>query len=450
MSTNGKRDGIHVVGLDVETLHRIRLARVKLKPGGGLVKLTGRNGSGKTSLLRTVKEAFGGAAEVSEVPLHGDAETGLVRIKLSNDFTVTRRITAENPKGYLTVIAPDGGKHGQAKLNEWLGSMSFDPLAFFTLKAERQAEILFSIGKDPELKAKLDDVRARHAKLYAERTPHISDQQRCRRVKRPEGDRPQPIDVSAGIAELQRLQAAERDRGDVERTARSLVDSMRTNEEHQQEASNEISRLMQQLEEAKANLEALKDGRRRLDQAHAELVEQLGQMPVVDGQIAAVQEQLEQADAVNAQLEPWKEYERAQAQLKVATAAADALTDQLGKLKSDELRLIAAAGIPVPGLTFEPETCAPMLNGFPLELASGGERIRLAVAVAIAVDPELRVCLVDEANDLDLEALEELDRLAQAHGFQVFACRIGLEGDGEILVEDGEARTLEPVEASAS
>lgn len=450
MSTNGRKDGIHVVGLDVETLHRIRLARVKLKPGGGLVKLTGRNGSGKTSLLRTVKEAFGGAAEVSEVPLHGDAEAGLVRIKLSNDFTITRRITAENPKGYLTVIAPDGGKHGQAKLNEWLGSMSFDPLAFFTLKPERQAEILFSIGKDPELKAKLAEVRARHAKLYAERTPHISDQQRCRRVKRPDGERPQPVDVSASIAELQRLQVAQRERGDVERAARSLVDSMRINDEHQRDAVKKIERILQELEEARADLDNLKASRANLEKAHADHVEALGTLPVLDDAIAAVQERLEQADAVNATLEPWKEYERAQVDLKTATTAADALTDQLGKLKSEELRLIAAAGIPVPGLTFDADTCEPMLNGFPLELASGGERIRLAVAVAIAVDPELRVCLVDEANDLDLEALEELDRLAQEHGFQVFACRIGLEGAGEIVLEDGEARTAEPAEASAS
>ena len=112
--------------------------------------------------------------------------------------------------------------------------------------------------------------------------------------------------------------------------------------------------------------------------------------------------------------------------------------------------MIAAAGIPVPGLTFDPETAEPQLNGFPLALASGGERIRMAVAVALAVDPELRVCLVDEANDLDLEALEELDRLATEHGFQVFACRIGLEGAGEIVVDDGEAVTPEPAEVATS
>jgi len=44
-------------------------------------------------------------------------------------------------------------------------------------------------------------------------------------------------------------------------------------------------------------------------------------------------------------------------------------------------------------------------------------------------------------NDIDLDGLEELDRLAKAHGMQVWAARIGLEGPGEIVVEDGEARS---------
>lgn len=450
MATNGKRDGIHVVGLDVESLHRIRLARVKLKPGGGLVKLTGRNGSGKTSLLRAVKEAFGGAGEVSELPLHADAETGLVRIQLTNGFTITRRITAENPKGYLTVIAQDGGKHGQRKLDEWLGSMSFDPLAFFTLKPERQAEILFSIGKDRDLKAKLDDIRARHARIYAERTPHISEQQRCRRVKRPEGERPEPVDVSASIAELQKLQALQRERGDLERQGQRIADELHRTAGAMADRERAIEKLRAQLAAEERALEAQRAAHLRLQDELQNAQALLANTPTVDDEIAAVQERLEQADAVNATLEPWKEFERAQEQLKAATTAADALTDQLGQLKSEELKLIAAAGIPVPGLTFDAETCEPLLNGFPLELASGGERIRLAVAVAIAVDPELRVCLVDEANDLDLEALQELDRLAQQHGFQVFACRIGLEGAGEIIVENGEARTAEPAEAAAS
>ena len=439
MSTNGKKDGIHVVGIEVENLHRIRVALVKLLPGGGLVRVTGKNRSGKTSLLTTIKEAFGGAGAVTAVPIHAGADAGFVKVELSNGFTVTRKITEKNPKGFLTVIAPDGGKHSQSKLTEWMGTGSFDPLAFFTLKPERQREILLGLGKDPELAAKLDDVRERHAKLYAERTPFISEQQRCRRVQKPTGERPAPIDVSAAMEELRGLQSQERDRGDLEREARSLVDSLRQNDQAQLKSSNRITELEEQLGTERANLAMLKSQQEGIERVHRDYLERIDATPPVGAAIAAVQDRITSAEAVNRSLEPWREWERAHELLKAATKSADELTAKLGATKSEELKLIADSGIPVPGLTFHPETCEPLLEGFPLELASGGERIRLAVAVALAVDPELRIALVDEANDLDLDALQELDRLAQAHDFQVFACRIGIESPGEIVVEDGEA-----------
>jgi len=67
-------------------------------------------------------------------------------------------------------------------------------------------------------------------------------------------------------------------------------------------------------------------------------------------------------------------------------------------------------------------------------------KFQMAVDVAIAANPDLRVCLVDEANDMDLETLDALRQRAEEHGFQVWCCRIGIEGAGEIVVEDGEAR----------
>lgn len=447
---NGKkREGIHVVGVDVESLHRLRLARVRLKPGeGGLVRVTGKNRAGKTSLLTAIKEAFGGAGEVTAVPIHDGADAGFVRIELDNGFTITRRITESNPKGYLSVIAPDGGKHGQAKLNEWLGPHSFDPLAFFTLKPERQREILFSIGKDPDLHSKIDALREERQTIYDQRTPHNSEKQRCERVKQPEGERPEPVDISAEMEELRRLQGIERQRGDLERGIRSASESIFAMTEAAAKAEGEIARLEAELEKAKAELATLDDRHERLVSEAEGLRAELAAIPDVVDDLQAVQERMSQADAVTKSLEPWTEYDRAQESLKAAAAEAKKLTEQLNEKKAEELRLLAAAEIPVPGLSFDPETAEPMLDGFPLALASGGERIRTSVAVALAVDPDLRICLVDEANDLDLDALEELERLGQEHAFQVFACRIGLESAGEIVIEDGEARTAETAEAS--
>ena len=121
------------------------------------------------------------------------------------------------------------------------------------------------------------------------------------------------------------------------------------------------------------------------------------------------------------------------------------LTKELKEQKSEEVKLLDEAGIPVKGIGFDEEG-NPQLNGRSLAVASGRERIEVAVTVALAADPEIRVCLVDEANDLDLEALESLDALAKEHQFQIWVVRIGLEGDGEIVCEDGVAKDREESE----
>jgi hypothetical protein len=93
----------------------------------------------------------------------------------------------------------------------------------------------------------------------------------------------------------------------------------------------------------------------------------------------------------------------------------------------------------VDGISFAPDG-AVLLNNRDLAVASGFERIRMAFRVAVAANSRLKAVLVDEGNDLGLDGLKELDALCHETGIQGFLCRIGLEGPGEIVVEDGEAR----------
>lgn len=446
------REGIHVVGVEALNFHRLKVAHVRIEPGGRFVKVSGKNGAGKTSLLRAIRAALGGAGEILDHALNDEAEEskGEIRVELDNGFTIERRFTESAPKGYLTITGPDGGKHGQAKLNGWLGHLSFDPLAFFDLKPDRQREVLLSLGKDPTLADQLDALREEHARLYSERTPHIAEQRRARAVPKPEGDRPEPVDTSAEMERLRNLQGAQREYQDMQRRILAADERLRENDRQQIDASNRIRELEAELKRAEKALGDLKAKGERIASERQEDLDVLAHMTPVEADIEAVHDRIAAADATNAALEPWKAWERAQQELEAATDFVEELTTRMGRLAEQERTLIAEAGIPVQGLSFEPETGEPLLNGRPLAVASGAERIRLAVAVAQAADPELHICLVDEANDLDLEQLQELDRLAREYGFQVWGCRIGLEGPGEILVEDGEARSAEvpePVEA---
>lgn len=440
-ATNGKK-GITVTGVKAERFHRLRLAEVELVPETGLIRLTGKNGAGKTSFLRAIKAALGGAGEVlGEAVINDESEdgTGAVRLTLTNGFTVERRFTEATPKGYLTVTGPDGGRHNQGKLAEWLGPLSFDPSAFFSLSPQRQREILLALGGDPDLPRKLEELRSARAEKYGLRTPWISQQRRARQVEKPEGDRPEPVDVSAELTRMGQLQKQERERQDAFREAERLNEDGRAHQRHAAKVQEHIEDLERRLEEAR------EDHRRHLAAADdaiefsedAEAVARA--LPDVTADIEAVDARIREADRIQSALEPWKAYDRAREEVEESTQAIDALTAELDQFDAREAELIRSAGIPVTGLTFS-EDGAPQLNGRPLSVASGAEKATLAVEVALANHPDLRICLLDEeANHLDLEGLQELDRLAREHGFQIWAARIGLEGAGEVVVEDGEA-----------
>ena len=204
-------------------------------------------------------------------------------------------------------------------------------------------------------------------------------------------------------------------------------------------SDDEIATLERQLE-AQRQLRAQRvEARDALRVALAEAEAGWAAIPDPAEELDQVRARIEASSEVDAAIEPWRAWDRSRAELEEATRAVDALTEVMGQLEVRERDLVHSAGIPLPGLSFADDG-ALLLNDLPLEVASGAERIELAVRVALEVDPELGIALIEEANDVDLEGLEKLDALAREHGFQLWAARLGLEGDGEVVVEDGVAR----------
>lgn len=436
---NAPRDGsIHITGIHAENFRRLRIAKVEYVPERGLVCVTGLNKSGKTALLKAVAGALGGAGEVHEDSIREDAEKGWVRLPLSNGYTVERSHTEANPKGYLHVTGPDEGKHGQTKLDGWLGPRSFDPLAFFSLDADRQRDVLFSIGTDPDLPEKLKAVREKHQQVYEERTPIISRRRELSKVEEPEGERPEPVDTSEEMKRLRDLQEQERERGNARRVAEKARDDARAAIDAVDGAKDTVADLERRLAEAKQDLKRKQDEAESAKDLFEKKKAEYEALPDTSDAMDEIQDKLETAEERRAALEPWKRWESAQEEYEQLREQEKALTERLGALEQKEAALLEDAGIPIEGLGFD-EDGEPLLNGRSLALASGAEKIELAVQVAIAADPDLRVCLLDEANDLDLDAMERLDELATAHDFQIFACRVGIEGPGDIVVDDGEA-----------
>lgn len=423
---------IHIVGVEVSNFRRLRVAQVRLDREEGLVRVTGKNAAGKTSLLRAIQGVLGGAKAVPEGAIHDGEAAGNAKLLLSNGYTVERRFTHAAPKGYLTITSADGGKYGQAKLDEWLGALSFDPLAFMSLPIARQKEILLGLGKDPDLAAKLEELDEKRKRLYDERTPFISQKRHYNAVPKPEHPRPEPIDT---MTEMNRLRELE-----------EVAAALQTQKHKIERYENELRRIDDEIADLEGRIADLKLRREQGTAALQAAQDAYDESEDPTTEIEAIKGRLAEAARINARLQPWLEYETAQGMVEEAADWERRLTEQIKAVDEEKNRLLAEAAIPVEGLTFA-EDGTPLYAGRPLEDASGAERITLAVQVALATSPALRVCLLDEANDLDLDSLQALDALAREHGFQIWAVRIGLEGDGEVVVDDGEARTREPAHA---
>lgn len=452
MAENGKPlERIHFVEVEIQNHMRVRRAHVFL-PGAGVVPVSGKNRNGKTSFKRSLAALVGGDAEVEEAPRHRGApadEESYIVGRLSDGTTLRRSFTgaASSKKGRLTAKDSEDRLLSQAHLNAIVGPRAIRPMSFLEKKGPEQREIL--MGFAPGLAGELHRFNARKAQLEDERRPHNSQMQVLGRIRKPEGEKPTRIDVTAELQELGRLQGVQRDRGDVERDLREVEQSMGRNKDAQRSATVRIADLEEQLARARRDLEALEAAHENLGATRATIQEQLADLPSVDSEIDAVRNRLAQADAVNAKLEPWKEWERAQVAIDGHRTEIARLNGELAELEVQKRTALDGAHLPFTGLTFD-DAGEILLDGSPLSAASGMELCRLALEVAIADNPKLGVVFMN-GNELDADALQEIHRLAEQHDFQVIMDIIHSPGmPGEVRMADGVAHQAAPAEASAS
>lgn len=438
-------DPIYITEVTVENLYRLKAAHVTLDPKGGLVVVMGKNRQGKTSFLRALAGVLGGKGHVADQPINTESETGtgFVTLRLDNGFRIERYCSPGDPKGKLDVVGADGTRHGQTQLNDWLGRHAFDPLAFFTLAADRQREVLLSLGTDPELPAKLKRLDEERQKLYDSRVPWNRQLQRAQRVASPEGDRPAKVDTTAEVERLQALQGKKDARDKALKEADTVLTRATTQKQLAEEKAKEVVELEEKLEQAIRQRDALWANHSALETEGGAMKEAADALPNPVVEIEEVQGRIAAADAIMEELEPWHEYDRAQTEKKEAEAEAGALTEQIAAIDQQKTDMLRNAGIEIPGLDFDPEGM-PLLWDQPLELASGRERIVMGARAAILADPDLRVCLLDSADPVDDEGMRELLDIAQESNFQLVLCRIEPTSFGELIyVDDGIAQQKE-------
>ncbi len=401
---------MRIVELRAENLKRLKA--VEIKPDGDVVVIAGRNAQGKSSVLDAIWMALAGAAGAKETtrPIRDGEKQASVDLDLG-DLVVSRRWTEKGTT--LTVAAADGAKYPspQKVLDELIGRLTFDPLAFADASQKEQLATLLSVVELPFDPEKL--AMERQA-VYDQRTDVNREARRLEALITdlpdvPEGTPETEISASALATQLEAALADATEREAME----TKINEMR----------ERVRRLSAELSDAESALNDLVD----------QYLQRTMRAPVDP---EPLREQIAEADATNVLVRAKKERAHLAKTLKDTTDQADTLTTRLDDIDERKAQALQEANMPLEGLSFDEERV--LFKGIPLSQVSDSERLRVSIAIAMALNPKIRVIRITDGSLLDSENMGLIAEMASEHDFQIWIERVDESGEVGITIEDGQ------------
>lgn len=432
-----------IVQLEAENVKRLRA--VAVTPEGSLVVVGGRNGQGKTSLLDSISYALGGKDLVCEVPLRAGAAAGHVTVDLG-DLIVRRDFGADGTTR-VVVSNREGARFPspQRLLDELAGRLTFDPLAFARMAPREQAETLRGlVGLDFAAQD------GRRLAAYEERTAVNRDVKRLGAqlaAMALHADAPdREVDVAALMDELDEVDRGAREIEQRERRVADLLGEAERAEARVVAIGGEIESLRTRISLLEAEIGECREtaARARADSASARAAIAIARGMLPDP--APIRAAIAEAGERNRKRAENAARARVLADLGAAEERSVALSREIEVIDAGKAEAIAAAKLPVEGLSFDAERV--LLAGLPFEQASAAEQLRVSVAMGAAMSPRLKVMLVRDGSLLDDESMRLLAEMAEQHGLQVWLERVGDGAECQVVIEDG--RVLAPPAGSAA
>jgi hypothetical protein len=421
-----------IVRLQAENVKRLRA--VSITPEGAVVLIKGQNGQGKTSLLDSIAYALGGK-EIQPPKVIRDGEKHARVVLELDDLVVERKWTPKSTT--LEVRSREGAKYGspQAMLDQLVGKLSFDPLAFTRMEAKKQVETLRQlVGLDF---AGLDRKRQEtfDARTLVNREVVGLKAQLDRMPPPPAGLGTAEVKLSDLVQEQQRLTGVKQENDRKRRAADQKVTTVMTLNDRIANGEKHVEDLRAQLAKSESLLAQL---RAEMETAQAEAGKAADEVAaLVDPDLAGITEQIRTAESTNAAIRQAKERRLLEQKYQARADDAEQLTARIAEIDAEKQKALASAKFPVPGLSFSEDGIT--LNGIPLEQASAAEQLRVSLAMGLALNPKLKVVLIRDGSLLDENSMRLVGEMAEQTGAQVWVEQVGKGGAVGVVIEDGEA-----------
>lgn len=385
----------------IENFKIIGLVELKFDPAGGVFSIMGENGAGKSSIIDALEVALAGKAGPKFAQAIKDGEKKSRIILEFDDLVVTREFT---PSGTSIDVRTKNGIKQDATLvlSRLYSKVAIDPFAFSQMSEKEQVDLLLKvIGYDPEqddaaIKAKTQE------RLEKGRERDLLKGKVSAFVLPEESDEP-----AVSVVELTvKLQEANEHNATLDAFKNAIASR---------------SGLIN-LDQAKiVELEAsLKEVRERV--AVRSLAQESDEAKIAGVEYKPTDELLAKiagSEKAQADAALRARYAETNAEYEAAVKDYDALTEKIASIVEAKRKLLAAAPMPVDGLTINAETNVLELDGTPFSQASSGIQIRTGFQIALSRNPELKLMTIRDGSLLDKSNNKLINDLALEHGLTV-------------------------------
>ena len=453
---------------------------------GRSIEITGTNGTGKTSVIDSIRYALTNQSDREFVIRNGESE-GEIIIETDSGLHIDRKKRTEQ-SDYKSI--KENGKEVSAPetvLRQLFTPMQLDPVAFTQMDKKEQNRIILDLidfswdlnwikeqfGEIPEgvnyeqnILQVLNDIQSENGEYFKNRqdinrdirnkSAFISDIAQSL----PDGYMSEvweSYDLGENYKKLQEIQARN-NKIERSRAYRDSYDNKIRGIQADREIkitscekaiASERENLKADIERLKAEIIACEDKLSTLDdrlgdkikvidaefeKAKAELdsnvkvADQYADLEITD--CSELQSEIDEAEDMKQYLNEYHRMERMQEEVRELKKQSDELTRKIELARTLPGEILQTATIPIDG--FWVENGIPLINGLPVSNLSEGEQLELCVDVALSKPNTLQIILIDGAEKLSDSNRERLYQKCKEKGLQFIATRT--TNDNEIGV----------------